>query len=153
MRRLAALLSALLLGGAARAGESAPQPRFGPEALRAAVESHVRERSAGGVFGLAGPKAGERLELEFVRVGVVGAEGLWHVHAPGRKSEGRGWWACAFFHTRGAPPQQLWDVDFHIVDRGGKLEIDDALLHRERRLVDSKWAWSASLLRRERVGR
>ncbi len=114
---------------------------FTSEQVKAAVDDHIQARlkEGGGVFRLIDDRSGDKLELEFVRVGIVGVGGLWRIHDPARKAEGGGYFACTFFRPAGAPREKLYDIDLWLSPRDGRLEVTEVRIHKEPRLVKGKW--------------
>jgi hypothetical protein len=139
--RLTAVAAALVAGlGAVSADE--PHPAT-PEQVTAAVEAHVRRKTAegGGVYRLADERTGRTYDLEFIEVGVVSAAALRRVHDPAEPQPPPGYFACSKFHPLGAPADSMYDVDLTVEERDGALTVTDVRLHRVKQLVDGKWVW------------
>lgn len=94
---------------------------FTAEQVRAAVSDYIgaKLREGGGVFRLTDDATGERLELEFIDVAIVGVAALWRIHNPAREVENRGYFACTDFHAAGAPKEKRYDVDVWVSPRSG----------------------------------
>ena len=76
---------------------------------------------ADGIFHLRDDKTGELLALKFVKI-----------HDPVRRIGSDTYFACTDFHVVGAP-EKLYDLDFWMNPRAGKLAIYDAKVHKEPR--------------------
>jgi len=115
------------------------------EAIKAAVNDHVRAKidEGGGVYRLVDTRTGEKLDLEFVDVALVGAANVSQVHNPVRPAEGGVYFACANFRPLGAlkngPRESLYDIDLSLEPRNGVLEVTEVFVHKEPRLVNGKW--------------
>lgn len=114
---------------------------FDAEQVKAAVARHIdmKRSDGGGVYRLTDDLTGERLELELVEIGIVGVEALWRIHDAARRTDGAGYFACSLFHPIGAPGEKLYDIDFWVSRRDGKLEVTEARIHKEPRLVGGRW--------------
>ena len=118
---------------------------FDAEAIKAAVNDHVRAKidEGGGVYRLVDTRTGEKLDLEFVDVALVGAANVSQVHNPVRPAEGGVYFACANFRPLGAlkngPRESLYDIDLSLEPRNGVLEVTEVFVHKEPRLVNGKW--------------
>jgi hypothetical protein len=113
----------------------------GGEAVKAAVQSYVAERTRGGVYRFTDERTGKEVALEFVHVGVVSSGALWRIHDPGRKVEDGASLACVRFHPVGAPAGNVYDVDFLLERQEANLVVADVRLHKTTRLVGGKWIW------------
>jgi len=122
-----------------------PAPQFSAEAIKAAVGNHIQTKldQGGGVYRLVDTRTGEKLDLEFVDIALVGVADMSRVHNPGGEGAGGAYFACANFRRAGAskdgPREKLYDVDMSLVPRNGALEITEVFVHKEPRLVDGKW--------------
>ena len=140
--RVAGVVSAVLLAWAAVAPAEEP-PRFTPEEVRAAVEQHVQRKVSEdrGVYRLVDGRTGERVDLEFLHVGVVGAAEVWQVHDRSQAKPAHGWAACVRFHPVGTPAERVFDVDVAVEPRGDTLEVTDVHIHKVTQLENGKWVW------------
>jgi hypothetical protein len=127
-------------GVAAPATTAAPSG-FSAEEVKAAVEAHVRAKSAmnDGVYRLADDRGGDELPLVFVAVAMVGPDSLWRVHNPDRQDAAGDAFACVAFRAANGPPEQRYDVDVLVTRRDGQLEVREVFVHKEPRLVDGTW--------------
>lgn len=94
---------------------------FTAEQIKAAMNEHIRAEinRGGGVFKTRDPKTNEDLTLEFVKI-----------HDPVRKIEGKGYFACTDFHPTGAEAGKLYDLDFWLNPRDGKLVVTETRIHK-----------------------
>lgn len=120
--------------------------RFTLEEVKAVVNDHVerKQEEGGGIYRLVDTRTGEKLELEFVDIALVGVAAVSGVHNPEASAGKTGaYFACANFRRAGAaregPREKLYDVDMSLVPRNGVLEITEVFVHKEPRLVDGKW--------------
>jgi len=143
-----AVVAALAESYAAAEGAAPAEPtagtasRYTAEQARATVEQHVRDaaRASGGVYRVPDRQSGKELELELDAAALVGDGSLWRVHDPER-SVGEGtFFACVRFRPVGGPAGKLYDVDLLVEPQGGRLEVTDVRVHKER-LVDGRWVW------------
>jgi hypothetical protein len=127
--------------GVAPPGPATASPGFSAEEVKAAVEAHIRARSAAddGVYQLADDRTGGELPLIFLAVGMVGSDALWRIHNPARQAAAGDAFACATFRAASGPPGQIYDVDMLLTRRDGRLEVREAFVHKEPRLVGGKW--------------
>jgi len=107
------------------------------------VEEHVRDvaRASGGVYRVPDRQSGKELELDFDGIALLGDGALWGVHDPERNVGPGAFFACVRFRPIGGPAGKLYDVDLLVEPRGGRLEVTDVRVHKEKRLVDGKWVW------------
>lgn len=100
------------------------------EQIKTAMNGHIQSQlqQGGGVYRLTDDKTGEKLELEFVKI-----------HDPVRKIEGKGYFACTDFRPKGAAPDRLYDIDFWLNPKDGKLAVTEVRVHKEPKLVGGKW--------------
>jgi len=128
----------------APAAAERPAPAFTAEAIKAAVSNHIQTKldEGGGIYRLVDTRTGEKLDLEFVDIALVGVADMSRVHNPG-EGAGGAYFACANFRRAGAskdgPREKLYDVDLSLAPRNGALEITEVFVHKEPRLVDGKW--------------
>lgn len=117
---------------AEHAGEQARG--FTAAEIKAAMSEHIRAavESGGGVFKIADPKTGEMLSLEFAKI-----------HDPVRKIEGKGFFACTDFHPVGAAAGKLYDLDFWLNPKDGKLVVTDTRIHKHPVREGSTWTKEA----------
>jgi len=95
-----------------------------------AVEQHALAESAknGGVFTLKDDKTGKELKLEFV-----------NTHQPVRQLDNDGhYFACTDFRVVGTK-DQIYDIDFWVSDKDGKMVVDQAKVHKVPELRNGQW--------------
>jgi len=128
-------------GGASPESAVPGAAEFDAEQVKTAVARHIdaKRDEGGGVYRLTDDLTGERLELELVEISIVGIQALWGIHDAARQVDGSGYFACTLFHPVGAPGEKLYDVDFRVSRRDGKLEVTEARIHKEPRLEGGKW--------------
>lgn len=126
--RLSCLLAlALAVPGAwaeqpATDAAGAPPEKYYVKDIKAAMQAHIAARvDADGVFNLRDDKTGEQLALRFVKI-----------HDPVRVIDERTYFACTDFEVVGAP-DKLYDLDFWLRPRAGRLEVYDEKVHKEPR--------------------
>jgi hypothetical protein len=98
--------------------------------VMSAVEQHAVAESSknGGVFKLTDDKTGKELNLEFV-----------DTHQPVRQLEGDGhYFACTDFRVVGTK-DQIYDVDFWVNDKDGKMTVDQTKVHKVPELKGGHW--------------
>jgi hypothetical protein len=128
----------LFAGGAGAAGKPTPSPSPAPaetstgtaeverkyyvEDIKEAMTAYIAAQvNAEGVFRLRDDKTGEMLDLRFVKI-----------HDPVRRIDGNTYFACTDFSVE-AEPDKLYDLDFWMRPKAGRLEIYDAKVHKEPR--------------------
>ncbi|MBI2061009.1 MAG: hypothetical protein HYT87_14680 [Nitrospirae bacterium] len=114
--------------GAEHAGKKAEG--FTAEEIKAVMTRHIQGeiKKAGGVFKITDSKTKEALSLEFVKI-----------HDPVRKIEGKGYFACTDFHPAGAETAKLYDLDFWLNPKDGKLVVTDTRIHKHPVRKGSAW--------------
>ncbi len=98
--------------------------------VMSAVEQHALSERArnGGVFKLTDDKTGQELKLEFV-----------DTHQPVRQLDNDGhYFACTDFRVVGTK-DQIYDIDFWISDKDGKMTIDQTKVHKVPELKSGQW--------------
>jgi YHS domain-containing protein len=98
--------------------------------VMSAVEQHALAESAenGGVFTLKDDKTGKELKLEFV-----------DTHQPVRQLDNDGhYFACTDFRVVGTK-DQIYDIDFWVSDKDGKMTVDQTRVHKVPELKDGQW--------------
>jgi len=98
--------------------------------VMSAVEQHALTESAknGGVFTIKDDKTGKELKLEFV-----------DTHQPVRQLDNDGhYFACTDFRVVGTK-DQIYDIDFWVSDKSGKMTVDQTKVHKVPELKDGQW--------------
>jgi len=98
--------------------------------VMSAVEQNALLETAknGGVFKLKDDKTGKTLDLEFI-----------DTHQPIRQLDDNGhFFACTDFRAAGTK-DQIYDIDFWIVDKDGKMTIEQTRVHKVPELKDGQW--------------
>lgn len=98
--------------------------------VMSAVERHAMQVSAanGGVFKLKDDKTGKVLTLKFI-----------DTHQPVRQLDGNGhYFACTDFRVAGTT-DQIYDIDFWIDEKNGKMTVDQTRVHKVPKLEDGRW--------------
>jgi hypothetical protein len=98
--------------------------------VMSAVEQGALNEAAknNGVFRLTDDKTGKVLDLEFI-----------DTHQPIRQLDDNGhYFACADFRAVGTK-DQIYDIDFWIVDKDGKMTIEQTRVHKVPELKDGQW--------------
>jgi YHS domain-containing protein len=98
--------------------------------VMSAVEQNalLEEAKNSGVFKLRDDKTGKTLDLEFV-----------DTHQPIRQLDDNGhFFACTDFRVVGTT-DQIYDIDFWVSDKDGKLVIDQSRVHKVPELKDGQW--------------
>ena len=129
MLLVAGLLLVTQAGDADEQSAASPAPpaggavtKFYVEDIKAAMMDYIAAQvDANGIFHLRDDKTGELLALKFVKI-----------HDPVRRIGSDTYFACTDFHVVGAP-EKLYDLDFWMNPRAGKLAIYDAKVHKEPR--------------------
>jgi YHS domain-containing protein len=101
----------------------------GWEVMSAVEQKAVKESAKnGGVFKLKDDKTGQELSLEFV-----------DTHQPVRQLDNDGhYFACTDFRVVGTK-DQIYDIDFWISDKDGKMTVDQAKVHKVPELKSGQW--------------
>lgn len=101
---------------------SSDKRKYFVEDIKSAMMKHIEAKVDGeGVFRLRDDKTGEELALKFVRI-----------HDPVRQIGSDVYFACTDFHVVGEP-DKLYDLDFWMNDKTGKLKIYQSKVHKEPR--------------------
>jgi hypothetical protein len=98
--------------------------------VMSAVEANALKESSknGGVFKVKDDKTGKELELKFV-----------DTHQPVRKLDENGhFFACTDFRAVGTK-DQIYDIDFWLTEKDGKLTVDKTMVHKVPELKDGQW--------------
>jgi len=100
----------------------------GWEVMSAVEQNAVRESSkSNGVFKIKDDKTGKELELEFV-----------DTHQPVRQLDDGHYFACTDFRVVGTK-DQIYDIDFWVSDKDGKMTVDQAKVHKVPELKSGQW--------------
>ncbi len=109
-------------------GDEAKKESFTAEEIKSAMKSHIKNESGdNGVFSIQDEKAGEKLQLKFVKI-----------HDPVRKMEGKGYFACTDFHAKDAD-KKLYDLDFWLNPNDGELTVTKSKIHKHPAKKDGEW--------------
>ena len=144
-----ALLSIASTVGLAAGETATPTPNSPPsipvEAVKKVVDEHVQAkvREGRGVYRIRDEVTGEELELVFEHTGIVGAGTIWSVHDRFRTAARDDFYACTMFHPVRRAPDRRYDLDFRVEPRAGGYVVREVVIHREGKLVDGKWVWTA----------
>jgi len=98
--------------------------------VMSAVEHHAMAVSAEnhGIFKLKDDKTGQELSLEFI-----------DTHQPVRQLDSDGhYFACTDFRVVGTK-DQIYDIDFWVDDKNGKMSVDQTRVHKVPELKDGHW--------------
>jgi YHS domain-containing protein len=98
--------------------------------VMSAVEQNAMKVSSqnGGIFKLKDDKTGQELNLEFV-----------DTHQPVRQLDNDGhYFACTDFRVAGTK-DQIYDIDFWISDKDGKMTVDQTKVHKVPQLKSGQW--------------
>ncbi|MFL5303514.1 MAG: hypothetical protein ACJ79R_24605 [Anaeromyxobacteraceae bacterium] len=95
--------------------------------VESALHEYIARKVKDGVLAVKDDKTGRDLALEFVEI-----------HKPLRKVEGKGYFACSDFREPGSR-DKFYDLDFWLVDKGGKLEVTEVRVHKEPKMEDGRW--------------
>jgi hypothetical protein len=98
--------------------------------VMSAVEQHATDQAArnNGIFKLKDDKTGQDLNLEFI-----------DTHQPIRQLDDNGhYFACTDFRAAGSK-DQIYDIDFWIDDKDGKMTIVQTKVHKVPELKDGQW--------------
>ena len=102
--------------------------------IKAAIHTYVKKNAErnNGYFTIRDDQTGQTLMLEMVRI-----------HEPIRKLIRTGqYFACVDFREKDGPPQKLWDLDFWVEPRNGRLEVVKVRVHKEPKLINGEWVKS-----------
>ncbi|HLC21022.1 MAG TPA: hypothetical protein VJM10_02790 [Candidatus Methylomirabilis sp.] len=96
--------------------------------IKAAMHEHIVQKveDGGGAFKYKDEKTGEALALEFVKI-----------HDPVTKTK-QGYFACTDFRVKGEPAK-LYDLDFWVNEKDGKLVVTDTRIHKEPQKEGGEW--------------
>lgn len=100
---------------------------FNAAQIKTAMNKHIQGETKDGVFAIVDPKTGQNLQLKFVKI-----------HDPVRKIGGKGYFACTDFEVAGQPGK-LYDLDFWLNPKGGRLAVTDTKIHKEPRQAGGAW--------------
>lgn len=98
--------------------------------IKAAMLQHIelQQKNGSGFLLIKDPKENNReLKLKFVKI-----------HDPVRIIVGKGYFACTDFYADGNPAK-LYDLDFWLNPKDGKLAVTDTKIHKEPQLVNGQW--------------
>jgi YHS domain-containing protein len=101
----------------------------GWEVMSAVEQGALAEQSKNnGVFKLRDDKTGKELELQFI-----------DTHQPIRQLDDNGhYFACTDFRAVGSK-DQIYDIDFWITDKDGKMTVEQTKVHKVPELKDGQW--------------
>jgi len=96
--------------------------------VKAAMHEHIAQmtREGGGVFKIKDEKSAKDLALEFVTI-----------HDPVTHTK-QGYFACTDFRVKGEPGK-IYDLDFWLNEKDGKLVVTDTRIHKEPQKEGDKW--------------
>jgi len=97
--------------------------------VMSAVEQNATAQSQknNGVFKLKDDKTGKELELEFI-----------DTHQPVRQLDDGTYFACTDFRVVGTK-DQIYDIDFWVVDKDGTMTVNQTKVHKVPELKDGQW--------------
>ena len=100
----------------------------GWEVMSAVEQGALREQAKNdGIFRLKDDKTGKVLELEFI-----------DTHQPIRQLDDGQYFACTDFRAAGTR-DQIYDIDFWIVDRNGTMSVEKTRVHKVPELKNGQW--------------
>ena len=100
----------------------------GWEVMSAVEQGALKEQAKNnGVFKLKDDKTGKVLDLEFV-----------DTHQPIRQLDNGQYFACTDFRAAGTR-DQIYDIDFWIVDKNGTMTVEQTRVHKVPELKDGHW--------------
>ncbi len=100
----------------------------GWEVMSAVEQGALRAQAQNnGIFRLKDDKTGKVLELEFV-----------DTHQPIRQLDNGEYFACTDFRAAGTK-DQIYDIDFWVVDRNGTMTVEKTRVHKVPELKDGQW--------------
>ena len=103
-------------------GGQAAEHQYFAEDIKSSMTKHIQGSVNGeGVFHMRDDKTGEMLALKFVKI-----------HDPVRRIGSDIYFACTDFHVVGEP-DKLYDLDFWMNDKTGKLKVYQSKVHKEPR--------------------
>ncbi len=96
--------------------------------IKATMHEYIarKENEGGGVFKYTDEKTGQDLALEFVKI-----------HDPVTHTK-QGYFACTDFRVK-AEPAKLYDLDFWVNEKDGKLVVTDTRIHKEPQKEGGEW--------------
>lgn len=109
--------------------------QFNAAQIKTAITAHIKAKVAKdqGVFKINDPKENNKeLQLNFVKI-----------HDPVRKIAGKGYFACSDFSVAGDTKGKLYDLDFWLNPKDGKLVVTETKIHKEPSLVNGKYVKKA----------
>lgn len=115
------------------AGEEHPGDQSGiftADQIKTAMKNHIENQTKNhdGLFLIHDPQAENKLlQLKFVKI-----------HDPVREIKGKGFFACTDFEVNGEAGK-LYDLDFWLNPKEGKLEVTQTQIHKEPRAEAGKW--------------
>ncbi|WP_018289962.1 hypothetical protein [Verrucomicrobium sp. 3C] len=97
--------------------------------VKAAIHEYLADkiREGGGIFRIQDEKTGQEIPLEFVEI-----------HNPVRRIPDKDYFACTDFRERGEP-EKIYDIDFWLAERNGKLVVDQVKIHKAPEMEDGHW--------------
>ncbi len=131
----------LVIAGASAHGAADEHPGEHPGAkakeftaaeIKKAMMDHINNgtKAGGGAFKLKdADDGGKELSLKFVQI-----------HDPVRKIAGKGYFACIDFQAAGGEKGQLYDIDFWLAPKDGKLVVTETKVHKAPVKNGGKWA-------------
>lgn len=115
--------------GEEHAGTTAPA--FTAAQIKQAMKTHIDAVTKNGVFAIHDEKTHQDLKLKFVKI-----------HDPVREIKGKGYFACTDFEVIGETGK-LYDLDFWLNPKEGKLAVTDTKIHKEPQQVGGQWVKTA----------
>jgi hypothetical protein len=96
--------------------------------IKNAMNQYIQEKTkeGNGVFKI--DDKGQLLQLKFVKI-----------HDPVRKIEGKGFFACTDFSVANDKSGKLYDLDFWLNPKDGKLVVTETKIHKHPVLKNGKW--------------
>lgn len=96
--------------------------------IKATMHEYIaqKENEGGGAFKIKDGKTGQDLVLEFVKI-----------HDPVTHTK-QGYFACTDFRVKGEPAK-LYDLDFWVNEKDGKLIVTDTRIHKEPQKEGGEW--------------
>jgi YHS domain-containing protein len=100
----------------------------GWEVMSAVEQGALKEQAKNnGIFKLKDDKTGKVLELQFI-----------DTHQPIRQLDDGQYFACTDFRAAGTK-DQIYDIDFWIVDKNGTMTVEKTRVHKVPELKDGRW--------------
>jgi hypothetical protein len=99
----------------------------GWEVMSAVEENALKDVGSDGTYKLKDDKTGETLDLKFI-----------DAHQPVRKLDDGTYFACSDFRAAGTK-DQIYDVDFWVKDKDGKMVVDQVRVHKVPELKNGQW--------------